>query len=280
MNQNSKNIFPRKRWSQNFLQDPNIARKIAGIIRLASPVLLIEIGAGSGLLTRHLLEKCDQLLAVEIDSRLAADLPARLEHPANLTVIQQDFLEWDIPAALKKFNGYQIGIIGNLPYHITSPIIFQILDHAPPFHTAVFMVQKEVARRLAAERGNKEYGILSVFCQFYAEVKYLFTVPAHLFFPKPKVDSAVIQLLFRPAPEKQLLNPALFRELVRRTFGQRRKMLRNSLSTLCPGAILARLNVDLSRRPESLSVEEFMDLSNQLQQILEKMEDAPPDPRH
>jgi 16S rRNA (adenine1518-N6/adenine1519-N6)-dimethyltransferase len=280
MKKNPPHIFPRKRWSQNFLQDPNIARKIAGNLRLASPSLLIEIGPGPGLLTRQLLDKCDQLLAVEIDPRLATELPDRLDHPANLTVIQQDFLEWDIPTALKKYQRYQIGIIGNLPYHITSPILFQILDNASLFQTAVFMVQKEVARRLAADRGNKEYGILSVFCQFSAEVKYLFTVPAHLFFPRPKVDSAVIQLNFRPAPEKQLLDPALFRDLVRRTFGQRRKMLRNSLSTLCPGAILARLNVDLSRRPESLSVEEFMDLSNQLQQILEKMEDAPPDPRH
>jgi 16S rRNA (adenine1518-N6/adenine1519-N6)-dimethyltransferase len=280
MTRNPPHTFPRKRWSQNFLQDPNIARKIAGTIRLASPSLLIEIGPGPGPLTSFLLDKCDQLLAVEIDPRLAADLPDRLDHPANLTVIQQDFLRWDIPAALKRYQGFQTGVIGNLPYHITSSILFQILDHAPLFHTAVFMVQKEVARRLAADHGNKEYGILSVFCQFYAEVKYLFTVPAHLFFPRPKVDSAVVQLNFRPAPERQLLNPSLFRELVRRTFGQRRKMLRNSLSTLCPGAILTRLNVDLSRRPESLSVEEFMDLSNQLHQILEKMEDAPPDPRH
>jgi 16S rRNA (adenine1518-N6/adenine1519-N6)-dimethyltransferase len=280
MNKNPTHIIPRKRWSQNFLQDPNIARKIAGIIQLTAPSLLIEIGPGSGLLTRYLLDKCDQLLAVEIDPRLAAELPDRLDHPANLTVIQQDFLKWDLTTALKKYQGYQIGIIGNLPYHITSPILFRILDNASLFQTAVFMVQKEVARRLTAEAGNKDYGIISVFCQFYAQLKYLFTVPAHLFFPKPKVDSAVIQLNFRAAPEEQLHNPVLFRQLVRRTFGQRRKMLRNSLSTLYPGAILARLNVDLSRRPESLSVQEFMDLSNQLQPILEKMEDAPPDPRH
>lgn len=137
------------------------------------------------------------------------------------------------------------------------------------------MMQKEVAQRLAAPPGNKDYGILSVFCQFYAEVKYLFSVPAHLFFPKPEVDSAVIRFSFRTAPEEQLINPTLFRELVRRTFGQRRKMLRNSLLTFCQTETIQKLEIDLSRRPESLSVQEFVQLANQLQQALEKIKDVP-----
>lgn len=266
--------FPRKRWSQNFLQDPNIARKIADTIELASPSLYIEIGPGTGTLTRFLLEKCDHLLAIEIDPQLATELPHRLRHPPNLTIIQQDFLRWDLSHALKKYMNYQIGIIGNLPYHITSPILFHVLDHSSLFTQGVFMMQKEVAQRLAAPPGNKDYGILSVFCQFYAEVKYLFSVPAHLFFPKPEVDSAVIRFSFRTAPEKQLINPTLFQELVRRTFGQRRKMLRNSLLTFCQSETIQKLEIDLSRRPESLSVQEFVQLANQLQQALEKMKDV------
>lgn len=266
--------LPRKRWSQNFLQDPNIARKIAHAIELASPSLGIEIGPGTGTLTRFLLEKCDHLLAIEIDPQLATELPSRLHHPPNLTVIQQDFLRWDLSDALKRYMNYQIGIIGNLPYHITSPILFHVLDHSSLFTQGVFMVQKEVAQRLAAHPGNKDYGILSVFCQFYAEVKYLFSVPAHLFFPKPEVDSAVIRFTFRTAPEEQLINPTLFRELVRRTFGQRRKMLRNSLLTFCQNEIIQKLEMDLSRRPESLSVQEFVQLANQLQRALEKTKDV------
>ncbi len=274
MKKSATHHLPRKRWSQNFLQDPNIARKIADTIELASPSLYIEIGPGTGTLTRFLLEKCDHLLAIEIDPQLATELPHRLHHPPNLTVIQQDFLKWDLSPELNKYMNYQIGIIGNLPYHITSPILFRILDHSSLFTQGVFMMQKEVAQRLAAHPGNKDYGILSVFCQFYAEVKYLFSVPAHLFFPKPEVDSAVIRFTFRTAPEEQLINPALFRELVRRTFGQRRKMLRNSLLTFCQNGTIQKLEIDLSRRPESLSVQEFVQLANQLQRALEKMKDV------
>ena len=129
------------------------------------------------------------------------------------------------------------------------------------------MIQKEVAQRITAAPGSKAYGILSVFSQLYAKVEYLFTVPAHLFSPPPKVDSGVIRLNFIPDAESQLLNSALFREVVRQTFGQRRKMLRNTLSALYPQFILKQLIFDLSRRPESLSVDEFVDLANQLQKF-------------
>ena len=137
------------------------------------------------------------------------------------------------------------------------------------------MVQKEVGRRIAAESGSKRYGILSVFCQFYADVAFLFTVPAHLFYPRPKVDSGVIRLQFKPDAEKSLSNPTLFKEIVRHTFGQRRKMLRNTLSNLFPQPILNQINLDLSRRPESLAVGEFVDLSNQIHRSLTKEGNGP-----
>lgn len=257
----------KRRWSQNFLKDPNIAGKIAAALQLEHPSLIIEVGPGGGILTRFLLKQTDRLLVVEIDPELAAALPALLERPPALEVIEQDFMKFDLKKILQEFPGHHKGVIGNLPYHITTPIFFKILDQAAYLNQAVFMIQKEVAQRICAEPGSKVYGILSVFIQLYARVEYLFTVPAHLFSPPPKVDSGVLRLTFISRAEEKLLNPSLFREIVRLTFGQRRKMLRNTLSALYPRFILDQLNLDLSRRPESLSVEEFADLSNQLQKI-------------
>jgi 16S rRNA (adenine1518-N6/adenine1519-N6)-dimethyltransferase len=263
-----KDHFPKKRWSQNFLTDANIARKIAQSLDIPSPSLIIEIGPGRGMLTKHLLSKASLLYAVEIDPKLAGELPAHMNHPANLQVIEKDFLDIEISELHANHTQMNLGVIGNLPYHITSPILFKVIENYQQITQAVFMVQKEVGQRIAAKPGNKQFGILSVFCQFYAEVKYLFTVPAHLFYPRPKVDSGVIRLQFRPEAEKHLVNPALFKEIVRQTFGQRRKMLRNTLSNLFPQTILNQINVDLSRRPESLAVEEFVDLTNQLNRFL------------
>lgn len=267
MTDTPKSQFPRHRWSQNFLKDPNVAHKIAALLQLDRPSLIIEVGPGRGILTRFLLEGTDKLLCVEIDPRLAENLPESLDNPLALKVIQTDFMEWDLNKTLKQYPDHYKGIIGNLPYHITSPILFKTLDQSTLLKQAVFMIQKEVAQRITADPGSKTYGILSVFSQLYAKVEYLLTVPAHLFSPQPRVDSGVIRLNFFPDPESQLLNTALFREIVRHTFGQRRKMLRNTLSVLYPHFILKQLIFDLTRRPESLSVDEFVDLANQLQRI-------------
>jgi len=267
MTNKTKPRLPRRRWSQNFLKDPNIARKIAAALQLERPTLIIEVGPGGGILTRFLLEGTDRLIAIEIDPQLAAALPGLLEQTPTLKVIEQDFMKVDLKKILQEFPDHHKGIIGNLPYHITTPILFKTLEQAAYLSQAVFMIQKEVAQRICAGPGTKAYGILSVFSQLYAKAEYLFTVPAHLFFPPPKVDSGVLRLTFIPRAEENLLNPSLFREIVRLTFGQRRKMLRNTLSVLYPRFILDQLNMDLSRRPESLSVEEFADLSNQLQKI-------------
>ncbi len=267
MEKGSKKHTPRKRWSQNFLNDPNIARKIAGSIQTEHPALILEIGPGKGRLTRFLLNRADLVLGIEIDPDLAQELSPELGYPENLRIIREDFQAIDLPALLKPHRRIEAVIIGNLPYHITSPILFKILDNATLFHQAVFMIQREVAQRIAAAPGSKTYGILSVFCQFYAEVEYLFTVPSHLFYPRPKVDSGVIRLSFFRPEQLPNINTALFREIVRTTFGQRRKMLRNTLSQLYPDAILKKIDMDLTRRPEELSVNEFVNLSNQLEYI-------------
>ena len=204
---------------------------------------------------------------MEIDPQLARDLPEILDNPLALKVIEADFMEWDLHQTLIQHPDHFKGVIGNLPYHITSPILFKTLEQSVYLKQAVFMIQKEVAQRITAAPGSKAYGILSVFSQLYAKVEYLFTVPAYLFSPAPSVDSGVIRLNFIADAESQLLNVALFREVVKQTFGQRRKMLRNTLSALYPQFILKQLIFDLSRRPESLSVDEFVDLVNQLQKI-------------
>ncbi|GAB4377487.1 MAG: 16S rRNA (adenine(1518)-N(6)/adenine(1519)-N(6)) -dimethyltransferase RsmA [Calditrichia bacterium] len=266
MNPAKSNYFQRKRLSQNFLKDFNIARKIVSAISIPNPVVAVEIGAGQGILTRFLTKRVPRVIAIEIDSRLAESLAESLNNPANLKVISQDVLKLDFEEILPPEASRGAVIIGNLPYHITSPILFKLFDSASIIQQAVLMVQKEVGDRLVAAPGSKIYGILSVVSQFYAEVEYLFTVPAHLFHPAPRVDSAVMRLTFGKKEVHRGLDPELFRTIVRLTFNQRRKMLRNTLSRIYPQPILSQLKFDLSRRPESLSVDEFIELTNQISQ--------------
>lgn len=259
----SRGHRPKKRLSQNFLQDANIARKITRSIRVPPPVTAIEIGPGTGILTEQLLKCVRQLTAVELDPRLAAELSSRLDSPDKLHVLQTDFLETDLEELFGKAEGSRV-LVGNLPYHISTPILFKAFKSANLLQQAVFMVQKEVGERITSPPGNKTYGILSVFARLHAEVEYLFTVPARLFFPVPKVDSAVIRLTFTNRFSGQISNPDLLTRIVRHTFNQRRKMLRNTLSRLFPQSIFSKIGIDLTRRPESLTIEEFIQLANQI----------------
>lgn len=264
---------PRRRWSQNFLRDENIARKIVGAVQLPPPQTIVEIGPGRGALTRHLVELYPQVLAVEVDPDLVGALPETLGHPGNLKIIQQDFLTIDLQHLSEQARHRPLIVIGNLPYHITSPILFRILDNAVLFRRAVFMIQKEVALRITASPNSKQYGILSVLTQYYAQTEYLFTVPASVFHPRPSVDSAVIRLDF-PRPEgNKAADETLFRSIVRSTFNQRRKMMRNTLSKLISDTILERINFDFKKRPENLSVDEFVFLANQIHQLLTEKDD-------
>jgi len=261
---------PSKRLSQSFLQDKNIARKIVDALPLGNNAFILEIGPGKGILTEFLVRKATRVMVVEIDDLLARELPDRLGQPNNLEVLCQDFLKVDLNNIFKRFDEYDKYIIGNLPYHLTSPILFKILENADEIHSTVFMVQKEVGQRITSNPGKKTYGILSVLCQVVGQVDYLFTVPPHLFFPKPKVESAVVRLIFKHPPYKGVVDPDMFRWIVKTTFKYRRKMLRNTLSELFSETILKNITIDLTRRPESLSVQEFKDLANQVYQILER----------
>lgn len=262
--------YPKKRFGQNFLKDKNIAWKIVKAIDAKKPIFIIEIGPGRGVLTEFVLEDVEKYIGVEIDPLLIEFLQSRFSGNEKFSVIQQDFLEFDLKEIFKKFPGHSKIILGNIPYNITSPILFKLFDQADILDQAVLMVQKEVGNRIRAKEGNKDYGLLAIFSQLFADVDYLFNVPAKLFYPKPKVDSAIIRFRFHKKVKEGFEDFELFRKIVRTCFQHRRKMLRNSLSQLFSEDVLSKLNLSLSQRPEQLSIQEWRDLFRLIYQISEK----------
>ena len=254
---------PKKSLGQNFLTDPNIARKIVDGLSPSPDDVVLEIGPGKGVLTALLLPRIRRLIAVEIDSRAVEYLRARHEEQA-LTIIQDDILNVDLE---KLSNQYRtpLRIIGNIPYYITTPILFHLIDHRRVIADAQMMMQKEVARRLIAQPGSKQYGILSVTCQYVGTPEILFTVSPNAFYPKPAVDSAIARLTFSaqkpPGSEEEIV----LRQIVRGTFGKRRKTLRNGLKSLgVDEAVLRNCGFNLDLRPEALSVHEYISLTHSL----------------
>ena len=260
-------VHPKKSLGQNFLQDENIVRKIVASLCLDQNARVLEIGPGRGALTGYLVKLAGKVVAVEVDKNLVNRLRQQFLQYSNLELHHHDILKVSFDEILKK--KYRWKVVANLPYHITSPVLFKLFDNCQFFASATMMVQKEVADRIVASAGSKTYGILSVFSQFYSDVQKLFDVSRHVFYPKPDVNSAVIRLQFN---RKFLLNPdeqVLFRTVVKATFGQRRKMLSNSLkSVIGKNFDTALLEFDLSRRPESLTIDEFIELTKQVGVIL------------
>ena len=251
---------PKKSLGQNFLRDENILRKIAESVNISIGDVVIEIGPGQGALTKHLLNKPINLIAIEVDKRSVQLLKERYGEKVQL--IHRNILDVDLKE-LTHHNVERLHIVGNIPYNLTSEILFWLFDSRSLVSDATLMVQFEVARRLVALPRTKDYGILSVFTQFYTDCNILFKVSRNCFFPKPEVDSAVIQLNFnKHLPE---CNEQLFRSIVRSTFGKRRKTLRNGLKSLdFDDEVLDQISFDLTRRPEELSVFEFLELTNTL----------------
>jgi len=258
-------LRPKKSLGQNFLIDENVARKIVAALEIAPSDAVLEIGPGRGVLTKYLIESAEKVLAVEIDRELSAQLQEKFGSARNLRLINEDVLKLDLTSALDL--GRMWKVIGNVPYHITSQIFFKLFEHREKISSAVFMIQREVADRIAAAPNCKDYGILAVFCQFYAEVEKLFHVSRHVFVPKPDVTSAVVRLKMRQ--NLPLAGDALkiFTELVKRGFAQRRKMLRNSLKNAVDfPADWDQIDFNFERRPEQLRVEEFVELAQQIAQ--------------
>jgi 16S rRNA (adenine1518-N6/adenine1519-N6)-dimethyltransferase len=257
----SRHIRPRKSLGQNFLHDENICRKIIACVAPRPSDVVLEIGPGEGALTRHLARAVKRLMAVDIDERVAIRI--REELP-DIEFIHGDFLQLDL-GEIARNHTCPLRLVGNIPYNITSPILFHILDHRTSVSDATLMVQREVAQRLVARPRSKDYGILSVSFQFFADVEVLFNVSRNAFYPKPDVMSSVLRLAFLPEPRYAVTNEGLFRTMVRSIFGKRRKMLRSSLKYFCMehGYDLPR-GVDLTKRPEDLSIRELVELSNKL----------------
>ncbi|MDX1531117.1 MAG: 16S rRNA (adenine(1518)-N(6)/adenine(1519)-N(6))-dimethyltransferase RsmA [Rhodothermales bacterium] len=253
-------VRPKKRLGQHFLRDPNTIRKIADAVEAPPGGPVVEIGPGTGALTEVLLEHYPDLTAVEVDERAVAHLR---EHLPGLDVRQQDVLEADW-GALAAEKGAPLWVVGNLPYYITSPILFSLLDARAHLRRAVLMMQKEVAERLVAAPGSKTYGILSVQTQLLSRPRLLFDVSRHVFYPKPDVTSAVVALDFGGAGPG--VDVAALRRVVRSAFNQRRKTIRNSLKALTNATGRPVPERWSGARPEALTPEEFVALTRALVQ--------------
>jgi 16S rRNA (adenine1518-N6/adenine1519-N6)-dimethyltransferase len=252
----------RKRFGQNFLVSPGIIRKIVDAIGPRSGETVVEIGPGLGALTEPLLERIDHLHAVEIDRDLIARLQDRFP-PERLTIHEGDALEFDF-AALK--GAGPLKIAGNLPYNISSPLLFHLVPFAPLVYDMHFMLQKEVVDRMVAEPGSKDFGRLSVMLQYHYHMERLFVVPPGAFNPPPKVDSAIVRMIPRKevGADETAKDPALFARVVTAAFSQRRKMLRNTLRDFISEAGLAALGITPTARAEDIAVADYVRLANTL----------------
>jgi 16S rRNA (adenine1518-N6/adenine1519-N6)-dimethyltransferase len=252
----------RKRFSQNFLHDAHYVARIVDAIAPAPGDRIVEIGPGLGALTAPLVERAGHVTCVEIDRDLAARLRARFA-PAQLAVIEADALQLDW-RALVDADPRPVKVVGNLPYHISTPLLFALLPIAERVTAQHFMLQKEVVDRIVAAPGSKDYGRLSVMLQFRYRVARLFVVPPGAFCPPPKVHSAIVRMLPIPPAELPRVDAGSFARVVAAAFGQRRKTLRNALAGLLPEEAIRAAGVDPSARAETLAVEHFVRLTAQL----------------
>ena len=273
-----KQVRPKKNLGQHFLVDLGIARRIADTVDEPFDNLpVLEVGPGMGVMTQYLIEKPRQLKVVEIDRESVAYLKGTLFRGDENTpeIIEGDFLRMDLAEV---FGGRQFVLTGNYPYDISSQIFFKMLDNKDLIPCCTGMIQHEVALRMAAQPGNKQYGILSVLIQAWYDVEYLFTVEPSVFNPPPKVQSAVIRMTRNQTSDLGCDWP-LFRRVVKTVFNQRRKMLRVSLRQLLPNpsalVIPAGSTIDLTLRPEQLTIAQFVELTNLVAPLLQPSDSQP-----
>lgn len=260
----------KKGLGQNFLTSQEILEEIADAAEIDGKGVL-EIGPGFGVLTNELAKRADKVVALEIDERLISILEDTLSEYDNIKVINKDVMKADIRELIDtEFGGKEISVAANLPYYITTPIITTLIEAELPINNLVVMVQKEVADRIQAKPGSKDYGALSVLCQYHTEPEYIRTVQAGLFVPPPKVDSAVIKMKFRKEKAVKTADETMFFRTVKAAFSQRRKTLLNCLAAnFAYGKerltqILETAEIDPKRRGETLSLEEFARLADLL----------------
>lgn len=251
----------RKRFGQNFLEDDGIIGDIVAAIHPRSQDCMVEIGPGLAALTTPLLDTLEHLHVVEIDRDLIARLKQRFK-AERLTIHEGDALAFDFGRLATTGNGLRV--VGNLPYNISTPLLFHLATYADSVRDMHFMLQKEVVERMVAEPGSSEYGRLSVMLQYRFAMELLFIVPPTAFNPPPKVDSAIVRMVPLPAAALMARDEALFARVVSAAFSQRRKMLRNTLRALLDEAALAALGIAPTARAEDLSVAEYVRIANAL----------------
>jgi|TARA_B100001750_G_scaffold144571_1_gene115433 16S rRNA (adenine1518-N6/adenine1519-N6)-dimethyltransferase len=250
-------VFAKKKWGQNFLVDNNLLEKIINNVKIDSNENVLEIGPGQGALSEKLVGICNELHMVEIDRDLISILKQH-DKLSQTEIINQDILKVDLPA-LDIENPV---VVGNIPYNITSPIVFWLIKYLASWNRAYLMVQKELAQRLTAKIGTKDYSRLTVMTSLYFDIKICFLISPNVFLPKPKVQSAFIEIIKKENSSHHNINLKSFDQVVRMAFNQRRKMLRNSLSSL--NIDIKNCGIDFTERPEQLSVEDFIEISNNI----------------
>ena len=267
---NKHNFKFSKSLGQNFLIDDNVIDRILEGARLSETDRIIEVGPGIGTLTREMGKVAENVVAIEIDKTLIPILKETLADLDNVEVVNEDILKVDVQGLInEKLNGGPVKLVANLPYYITTPIVMKFLEEDIPVTDIVVMVQKEVADRMNAKPSTKDYGALSVAVQYYCDTEIVAKAPRHMFVPQPNVDSIVIGLHVRDEKKYVVDNEDIFFKTVKASFGQRRKTLLNSLGGL---GFLSKeaANIDEKRRGETLSIDEFANLSNEINKFSSK----------
>jgi 16S rRNA (adenine1518-N6/adenine1519-N6)-dimethyltransferase len=266
-------IQPVKRLGQSFLVDNNITSRIVDASKINDGDTVVEIGAGLGAMTAMMAPRVQKVVALEIDPKLVAVLREELKDVSNVEIIHEDVLRYDFSEPT--CGGIRIKVIGNIPYNVSSQIVFRLIEFREHISSATLMFQKEVADRIAAPPGTKEYGILSVIVTMYAAAAKVMTVPATCFYPRPKVDSAVLKMDMRDGLLYPIENHDVFIETVKTAFSKRRKTLANNLKDMDKvrskgidvSVLFEETGIDGRRRGETLTVEEFGRLSNTINRL-------------
>jgi len=251
---------PRKRFGQNFLHDAGIVHQIVFAISPKKGEKIVEIGPGQGALTGPILEETGRMEVVELDRDLIPLLQNNLKDKGELTIHSADAMQFDFAALSEK--AHDLRIIGNLPYNISTPLLFHLTTFLPQIKDMHFMLQKEVVERIVAEPNTKAYGRLGVMLQYYCRVEKLFIVKPGAFFPPPKVDSAIVRLIPHEKPPVEVTNEKIFSKVVTQCFAMRRKTLRNNLKETLSEEEIESANIDPGCRSETLSIQQFAALAN------------------